>query len=269
MRFRVRMARAGATYGKFAKYYDFEYEELVDYDREVRFLEAVFRKFLPTKPAAILDLGCGTGSHAIRLARRGYRVTGLDLSRGQIANARRKAKDAEVTVRFVLADMSRFELDSTFDVALSLFGGFGYLLKTRDVVRCFRTVLRHLAPGGLFAFEFLHSPGARPPPYQSWLHRAGSDVEMVRISEARFNRRTRLLPIEFRFFVLKGKRVLERFTERHTLRTYTEPEMQRLLRRGGFELVKAYEARGLEGLGFRPVRKKTFRILAVCRPAKA
>ncbi len=263
------MARADAVYGKFAKYYDFEYAELVDYDRDVRFLEALFRRFLRRPAASILNLGCGTGSHAIRLARRGHRVVGLDLSRGQLAVARGKAKEAGVTVRFVHGDMARFDLGSTFDVALSLFGWFGYVLRTRDVLGCFRSVRRHLPPDGLFAFEFWHSPGARPSPYQSWLHRIGPDLELIRLAESRFDPRTRLLPIEFRFFVLRGQRLIDRFTEHHTLRTYTVPEMRRLLRRGGFELLKVHEALGRQGFGYRPVRKRSFRILAVCRPARA
>ena len=263
------MTRADPVYGKFAKYYDFEYEELVDYGRDVRFLEALFRMFLPRRAASTLDLGCGIGSHAIRLARRGHRVIGLDRSRPQLAIARRKAKNAGVSVRFVHGDMARFDLRSTFDVAFSLFGGFGYVLKTRDVLGTFRSVRHHLAPDGVFAFEFWHSPGARPAPYQSWLHRVGPGLEIVRLAESRFNPKTRLLPIEFRFFVLKGRRLLDRFAETHTLRTYTLPEIRRLLHQGGFELLKAYEVLGAGGLGFRPVRKKTFRILAVCRPAKA
>ena len=99
------MAPAEGSYNRFARYYDFIYEGLLDYDADIRYLEAVFRRFLPRRPRTILDLACGTGTHAIRLARRGHEVVGVDLSRDQLAIARRKARRARSPVLFVRADM--------------------------------------------------------------------------------------------------------------------------------------------------------------------
>ncbi len=261
------MADRAAVYGRFAKYYDFIYENLVDYDADVQYLEGVFRRFLRKRPQIILDLGCGTGSHAIRFARRGYDVVGLDTSRGQLAVARRKAREAGFRIRLVHGNMGSFELDRTFDVVLCLFGGFGYLLKTRDVLGCFRCVRRHLAPNGMFAFEFWQSSGVRPPPDRSWLHRTGRGIELFRLAESRYDRRTRRLPIDFRFFVFRGRKLIDRFNEIHTVRTYTVPEMRRLLRHGGLTMQAAFEGVPGQGPTFRPAKKGMFRVFAVCRPA--
>jgi SAM-dependent methyltransferase len=70
-------------------------------------------------PCKAIDLGCGTGSHAIYLAGRGYRVTGVDLSPTAVALAREKAKNKGVSCDFIVADVlgDLREVDGTFDFA--------------------------------------------------------------------------------------------------------------------------------------------------------
>src|SRR5207302_1475645 len=80
-------------------------------------------------------LGCGTGNHSVPLARRGYRVSGIDRSASMIAQAKKKASRLRNPPRFVRADMRTFRLGQRFDAALCLFGAFGYLLTQRDVLQ--------------------------------------------------------------------------------------------------------------------------------------
>lgn len=261
---RVERDNGRAPYGKFARYYDFIYDRLVDYRGDVAFLRAAFRRFMEEPPRELLDLGCGTGTHALLLARRGYRVTGLDRSPSQLAIARRKARAAGARVRFIRGDMAAFDLGATFDAAICMFGGFGYLVRGSEVLGCFRSVRRHLRPRGLFVFEFWQSSATRPAPHRSFLQRRGPDYEVIRLAEARFDPRTRRLPIDFWFFVLRGDRVLDRFHESHPMRTFTLPEIRRLLARGGFDLVGGYGATNLEK-GFRPPRRDDFRVMVVAR----
>ena len=253
------------AYGRFAQYYDFIYHSLVDYEGDVDFAERIFRRFMGRRVESVLDLGCGTGNHAIPFARLGYDVTGLDLSTQMLAYARRKARAARLSIPFVHGDMRSFNLRRTFDAAMCAFGAFGYLLTDPDVLRCLRSVRRHLVRDGLFTFEFWQRSGVMPPPYQSWFHEAGSDYEVVRLSESRFDRRTGRLPIEFRFFVFKGTRLLDRFDEVHTVRTHAIGEMRGLLRRAGFDFLQAFEVTPKEKR-FRPIRKETFRVMVVARP---
>lgn len=260
------MARGGdRNYGRFARYYDFIYHDLVNYAGDVAFLESVFRRWMGRAPRRILDLGCGTGNHDLPLARRGHEVTGLDLSSSQLAVARRKAKRARLAIRFVRGDMRTFDLPQTFDAAVCMFGAFGYLLEPSDVVRCLRSVRRHLAPDGVLVFEFWQSSAVRPAGFQGWFHKRGPDYELVRLSESRYDPRTRLLPIEFRFFVLRKGRVVDRFDETHVVRTYRLPDMRALLRRGGFDPLAMYAATP-QVKRFERVGHDTFRVMAVARP---
>jgi SAM-dependent methyltransferase len=72
---------------------------------------------------AILDVGCGTGRHAVELARRGCRVTGLDVSPGMLAQARQAAAAAQVAVDFRQADATDFSFETPFDAVICLCEG--------------------------------------------------------------------------------------------------------------------------------------------------
>jgi SAM-dependent methyltransferase len=85
--------------------------------------------------ASILDVGCGTGRHAVELAKRGFAVTGLDLSSGMLAQARAGAEAAGVEVEWVQSDATRFSFPGTFDAAICLCeGAFGLLGREDDPI---------------------------------------------------------------------------------------------------------------------------------------
>lgn len=111
--------------------------------------------------AAVLDVGCGTGRHAVELARRGYAVTGLDLSSRMLAMAEEKARAAGVRVEWLRADATRFRLDRTFDAALCLCeGAFGLLESGEDAIEHPLAILRNIAeclrPGAKALFTVLN-----------------------------------------------------------------------------------------------------------------
>jgi len=81
-----------------------------------------------TPGARILDIGCGTGRHSIELAKRGFRMTGLDISTGMLAKAHAKANEAGVAVDWIHGDATRFSSATPFDAVICLCeGAFGLL----------------------------------------------------------------------------------------------------------------------------------------------
>ncbi len=109
----------------------------------------------------ILDLGCGTGRHAVELARRGYRVTGVDLSSGMLGEARAAAAAAGVEVTWIKADATSFHSEQRFDAALCLCeGSLGLLGGDDDPVEhdlaVLNTMARALRPGGGFLITVLN-----------------------------------------------------------------------------------------------------------------
>lgn len=93
----------------------------------------------------ILDMGCGTGRHSVELAKRGYSVTGVDLSSGMLAQAREAASKAGVEVKWIHGDATKFKTDKSFDAAICLCeGAFGLLGKTDDPLEQGLSILRNI-----------------------------------------------------------------------------------------------------------------------------
>jgi 2-polyprenyl-3-methyl-5-hydroxy-6-metoxy-1,4-benzoquinol methylase len=126
--------------------------------REVDFLVDELR----LKPGAtILDVGCGTGRHSIELARRGLTVTGVDLSSGMLAEAKKSAKNARVSVTWMHANAASMQIDQQFDAVICLCeGAFGLLGREDDALEqplaIMNGVARALKPGARCLFTVLN-----------------------------------------------------------------------------------------------------------------
>ncbi len=85
------------------------------------------------KALAILDIGCGTGRHSIELAKRGYKVTGIDLSDSQLAEAKEKADEAGLSIRFLKHDARKLPFKKEFDLAIMICEGAFPLMETDEM----------------------------------------------------------------------------------------------------------------------------------------
>jgi len=123
--------------------------------QEVGFLESEI-EFDRTKQ--ILDVGCGTGRHAIELAKRGYQVTGIDLSEDQLKKAREKAGNEGVEVTFLQRDARDFSFDDPFDLVIMMCEGAFSLMETDEMnFRILQKAERSLKQGGKFIFTTLNA----------------------------------------------------------------------------------------------------------------
>lgn len=109
------------------------------------------------KIARILDIGCGTGRHAIELTRRGYTVTGVDLSESQLKRAREKAQALGLTVGFHCLDARKLPFENEFDLAIMLCEGSFPLMETDEMnFEILKGATRALKAGGKFIFTTLN-----------------------------------------------------------------------------------------------------------------
>ncbi len=106
----------------------------------------------PSAGARVLDAPCGFGRHSLALARRGFSVTGVDLSETELDRARQRAAAAGLRLDLVRQDMRDMEFAGEFDLALNLFSSIGYFSDDEDrlLLDRFCTALK---PGGVFVLD--------------------------------------------------------------------------------------------------------------------
>jgi SAM-dependent methyltransferase len=108
----------------------------------------------------VLELGSGTGQKLIPIASDGHPCMGLELSPHMLAQARRKAAERRVEVEWMQGDMRDFDLGRTFDLVFIAANSLLHLHEAGDLVGCFRSVRRHLAPGARLIFD-VFNPNVR------------------------------------------------------------------------------------------------------------
>jgi SAM-dependent methyltransferase len=144
-----------------------------DGERTAAEVDFIVDKLALEPRAPVLDLACGHGRHSLELARRGFRVTGVDLSPRSLELAREAAASEGLEVDFVQSDMREIDFDAEFDGAINLFTAFGYFEsddEDRDVVR---RIARALRPGGGFLIDTLNALGlAKRYQPRRWEHAA-------------------------------------------------------------------------------------------------
>lgn len=105
----------------------------------------------------ILDIGCGTGRHSIELTKRGYKVTGVDLSDGQLNRARKKAVDWNLSIDFQKQDARNLPFNREFELAIMLCEGAFPLMETDEMnYQILRSAAKSLKPGGKLIFTTLN-----------------------------------------------------------------------------------------------------------------
>jgi SAM-dependent methyltransferase len=198
--------------------------------------------------AAILDLGCGQGRHTVSLARRGYRMTGLDLSALHLRLARRAAREAGADVRWLRADMRDIPWEEEFDAVINMFTTFGYLESDEEDFRVLEAVARALRPGGCFLIDTIN----REMLMRRWEERGeqkGLDGT-IRIEERSFDFPTSRQHVHVAAVYPDGTR-----DEREIhLRLYTLTELTKMLSRAGLKFRRVWGWYGGQDYGFDSVR---------------
>lgn len=102
---------------------------------------------------AVLDLCCGEGRHSLEFARRGYKVTGVDITDPYLNQAVKSAKAEALDIRFLKQDVREYTEENSFDFAMNYFTSFGYFDDPEDDLIFCRNVCKSLKPGGSFLID--------------------------------------------------------------------------------------------------------------------
>jgi SAM-dependent methyltransferase len=210
-----------------------------DYRAECDLIEAAIARFSAAPPRSLLDVGCGTGQHSIELARRGLRVTGVDLSESMLGHAEKNAADLaeERRPKWVHGDARNFEAGGRHDIAIMMFAVVGYLTGNDDVLTGLRNIRRHLAPGALFICDFWYGPSVlsdRPTDRVRVLPTATGKV--LRTTQTKLDVVRHTAEVSFQLWNIEGDRVIDETHEIHRMRYFFPQEFALLLSQSGFEM---------------------------------
>lgn len=218
----------------YANQYDTLYGEK-DYVGECDLIEAALSG-AGRRPVRLLDVGCGTGAHALELARRGYDCTGVDLSAAMLAVAREKARDARSAPTFLEGDARSFSADGPFDAAIMMFAVISYLTSNEDVMAGLRNIRRHLSTGATFMCDFWYGPAVlsvRPNERVRVLDapHGGRTIRAAATSVDSFHHTA---DVSFRLWSLEGDHLVGETSETHRMRYFFPQEFSFLLEQAGF-----------------------------------
>ncbi|MFC5651794.1 class I SAM-dependent DNA methyltransferase [Paenibacillus solisilvae] len=234
------------AYRQFASVYDRLMEDM-PYPDWLRFARESWERY--GIPKTVVDLGCGTGSLAIPLARSGFDVFAIDLSADMLTIGRNKWEESPQqairsnagSIRWLQQDMCSWELPELVDTVISFCDCVNYLTEEADVEAAFRATYNGLKPGGVFLFD-VHPPRtleryAKEQPFVlderdvAYIWTCELDKERVEIEH------------RLTIFSKESDRKEERFArieEVHVQRAYDASWIRRALSRAGFSRIDSF-----------------------------
>ena len=219
--------------------YDSLYQEK-DYEAECDLIEYLSKQYLSGKVKSFLDLGCGTGNHAITLSKRGYKVTGIDQSGGMISQAQRKLENEglERKIQLIQSDIKEYDLQNHFDAALMMFAVLGYQTTNEDVISALSCARRHLRMGGLLIADMWYGPAVlaiRPSEKVRIIPTPSGQI--IRVTSGLLNIKEQTCLVSYHLWEIAHNKVISQGNEKHVMRFFFPLELQLLFKGSGFDLL--------------------------------
>ncbi|WP_051217044.1 class I SAM-dependent DNA methyltransferase [Butyrivibrio fibrisolvens] len=188
----------------------------------------------------VVELGCGTGSFAQEMAKRGYDIVGIDNSEQMLQIAIDKRDKSGYDIMYLEQDMREFELYSTAGTFLSVCDSVNYLTEPEDVVKMLSLVNNYLYPGGIIIFDFNTVYKYRDVIGNTTIAEDRDDCAFI--WDNWYDSDTCINEYDLTIFVHEEDDRYRRFSETHFQRGYTLEEMIRIVEESGMDLVKTIDA---------------------------
>src|SRR5579885_1815716 len=190
-------------------------------------------------PKTILDVCCGTGTMCEMLDEEGFEMYGIDVSPGMIEQAKEKARKNNLPINYWCMDASSFELNRTFDAALSFYDSLNNITDPTALQNAFHRVAAHLKPGGSWIFDVNTAYAFEQHMFDQQNLRPGAELRYKWSGE--WDAESRLITVRMKFWH-EGRE----FEEVHVQRAYEEAAIREMLRIAGFTEIHAYHSYSLD-----------------------
>ena len=248
---------------EYADQYDLFYGDK-DYEAECDLLEQAFQRYRKESVQTILDLCCGTGNHSIPLARRGYKIHGVDFSEYMLAHAVEKMQKESIQSPpvFSLGDVRNVDLEKQFDAVLMMFAVLGYQLTNADVLATLNTVRKHLKPGGLFIFDVWYGPAVlaiRPSDRVKIIPTPNGQI--IRFATGLLDTAQQLSQVKYHLWRISSDKMVTENDELHQMRYFFPQELALFLSQCGMKLESLTAFPSLDS----PADETTWNVLGVAK----
>ncbi|MBQ8689203.1 MAG: class I SAM-dependent methyltransferase [Clostridia bacterium] len=227
-------------YDLLANVYD-EINKDIDYSGWADFIEEIISKeYTLGKPELVLDMGCGTGSMTVELAKRGYDMTGIDISVEMLDIARERAEALGFggKILWLCQDMCEFELYGTVDVTVSCLDCINHLTTPAQLKKCLSLVHNYLIPNGIFIFD-INGKHKFENVYADRSYVMETEGSLC-VWQNFYNPKSKLCDFYITLFSETEEGTYERYDEAQRERMYTLKSMKNALAQTGFEFLGAY-----------------------------
>ena len=205
-------------YSVFANYYDYLMSN-VDYNAWTERIVQQIKRYHP-KARILVDLACGTGNISNRLAKKGYSVTGIDISEEMLMIAQDKAHEQHLRIQYLKQDMMKFATHRKAEVITSICDGLNYLTEDQQLKDFFANAGKQLVDQGILILDL-----STPYKYQHVLAErtiAELDEQVSFIWDNSFDPETQQLTFDIAFFVPEGDEGLyRRLLEHHVQKSHS------------------------------------------------
>ncbi len=232
-------------YQAFAELYD-ELMNDVDYESWAEYYTRLLSVY-GIRGGKICECACGTGSLTMPLQRRGFSMTGVDISQEMLWQAAQKSRKRGYTIPFVRQDMRALNLHKPMDAVLATCDGVNYLLTEEDLTSFFRAAYRAVRPGGAFIFDVSTPHKLRNVLCGGLL---GEDRENITyIWQNTWHEKQQTVEMDLTFFVREKDGMYRRIDEEQRQRAWEMQALKENLWHAGFRAVSIYGDYSLNAAG--------------------
>ncbi len=234
------------VFDRYAQYYDLFYRQK-NYAGEVDYVDTLIKKYALGETKTILDLGCGTGGHAVLLAQKGYHVTGVDRSNTMLAIAEEKMRRKAVLVKLQKGDICTIDLRKRFDVAIAMFAVVGYQTTNEALESALLNAAKHLNPDGLLIFDAWFGPTVIAlKPQDKILVTDLRGGKVLRFTRRALDILTHTIKDTHDVLHIENAALLDHFQETHEVRFFFTQELKFMLAKTGYQAVGMHPFMELE-----------------------